>query len=169
MVATVYKGYQRQLSRNEALDFDDLIMTTINLFERVPEALEYYQNKFQYIHVDEYQDTNKAQYTLIKLLANKFKNLCVVGDSDQSIYGWRGADIQNILSFEEDYPDAKTIFLEQNYRSTKTILNAANEVIKTILKESLKGYGLPIQAEIKLIITKQQRNVMKQNMLFVKL
>ncbi|MEJ7429819.1 DNA helicase PcrA [Staphylococcus warneri] len=139
MVATVYKGYQRQLSRNEALDFDDLIMTTINLFERVPEALEYYQNKFQYIHVDEYQDTNKAQYTLIKLLANKFKNLCVVGDSDQSIYGWRGADIQNILSFEEDYPDAKTIFLEQNYRSTKTILNAANEVIKNNTERKPKG------------------------------
>ena len=139
MVATVYKGYQRQLSRNEALDFDDLIMTTINLFERVPEALEYYQNKFQYIHVDEYQDTNKAQYTLIKLLANKFKNLCVVGDSDQSIYGWRGADIQNILSFEEDYPDAKIIFLEQNYRSTKTILNAANEVIKNNTERKPKG------------------------------
>ncbi|MEK4100547.1 DNA helicase PcrA [Staphylococcus sp. FSL K6-0124] len=139
MVATLYKGYQRQLSRNEALDFDDLIMTTINLFERVPEALEYYQNKFQYIHVDEYQDTNKAQYTLIKLLANKFKNLCVVGDSDQSIYGWRGADIQNILSFEEDYPDAKTIFLEQNYRSTKTILNAANEVIKNNTERKPKG------------------------------
>ncbi len=139
MVATVYKGYQRQLSRNEALDFDDLIMTTINLFERVPEALEYYQNKFQYIHVDEYQDTNKAQYTLIKLLANKFKNLCVVGDSDQSIYGWRGADIQNILSFEEDYPNAKTIFLEQNYRSTKTILNAANEVIKNNTERKPKG------------------------------
>lgn len=139
MVATVYKDYQLQLSRNEALDFDDLIMTTINLFERVPEALEYYQNKFQYIHVDEYQDTNKAQYTLIKLLANKFKNLCVVGDSDQSIYGWRGADIQNILSFEEDYPDAKTIFLEQNYRSTKTILNAANEVIKNNTERKPKG------------------------------
>ena len=139
MVATVYKGYQRQLSRNEALDFDDLIMTTINLFERVPETLEYYQNKFQYIHVDEYQDTNKAQYTLVKLLANKFKNLCVVGDSDQSIYGWRGADIQNILSFEEDYPDAKTIFLEQNYRSTKNILNAANEVIKHNSERKPKG------------------------------
>ena len=139
MVATVYKGYQRQLSRNEALDFDDLIMTTINLFERVPETLEYYQNKFQYIHVDEYQDTNKAQYTLVKLLANKFKNLCVVGDSDQSIYGWRGADIQNILSFEEDYPEAKTIFLEQNYRSTKNILNAANEVIKHNSERKPKG------------------------------
>ena len=139
MVATVYKGYQRQLSRNEALDFDDLIMTTINLFERVPETLEYYQNKFQYIHVDEYQDTNKAQYTLVKLLANKFKNLCVVGDSDQSIYGWRGADIRNILSFEEDYPEAKTIFLEQNYRSTKNILNAANEVIKHNSERKPKG------------------------------
>ncbi|MCG2375277.1 DNA helicase PcrA [Staphylococcus epidermidis] len=139
MVATVYKGYQRQLSRNEALDFDDLIMTTINLFERVPETLEYYQNKFQYIHVDEYQDTNKAQYTLVKLLANKFKNLYVVGDSDQSIYGWRGADIQNILSFEEDYPEAKTIFLEQNYRSTKNILNAANEVIKHNSERKPKG------------------------------
>lgn len=139
MVATVYKGYQRQLSRNEALDFDDLIMTTINLFQRVPEALEYYQNKFQYIHVDEYQDTNKAQYTLVNLLASKFKNLCVVGDSDQSIYGWRGADIQNILSFEEDYPEAKTIFLEQNYRSTKNILNAANEVIKNNSERKPKG------------------------------
>ena len=139
MVATVYSGYQRQLSRNEALDFDDLIMTTINLFERVPEVLEYYQNKFQYIHVDEYQDTNKAQYTLVKLLASKFKNLCVVGDSDQSIYGWRGADIQNILSFEKDYPEANTIFLEQNYRSTKTILNAANEVIKNNSERKPKG------------------------------
>lgn len=139
MVATVYSGYQRRLSRNEALDFDDLIMTTINLFERVPDVLEYYQNKFQYIHVDEYQDTNKAQYTLVKLLASKFKNLCVVGDSDQSIYGWRGADIQNILSFEEDYPEAKTIFLEQNYRSTKTILNAANEVIKNNSERKPKG------------------------------
>ena len=139
MVATVYKGYQRQLSRNEALDFDDLIMVTIRLFERVPDVLEYYQNKFQYIHVDEYQDTNKAQYTLVNLLAAKFKNLCVVGDSDQSIYGWRGADIQNILSFEEDYPEAKTIFLEQNYRSTKNILNAANEVIKNNSERKPKG------------------------------
>ncbi|ARJ18532.1 DNA helicase PcrA [Staphylococcus lugdunensis] len=139
MIATIYSGYQRQLSRNEALDFDDLIMTTIRLFERVPDALEYYQNKFQYIHVDEYQDTNKAQYTLVKMLASKFKNLCVVGDSDQSIYGWRGADIQNILSFEEDYPEAKSIYLEQNYRSTKTILNAANEVIKNNTERKPKG------------------------------
>lgn len=139
MVARVYKGYQRELSRNQALDFDDLIMTTITLFKQVPDVLEYYQNKFQYIHVDEYQDTNKAQYTLVQLLAAKFKNLCVVGDSDQSIYGWRGADIQNILSFEEDYPNAKTIFLEQNYRSTKVILNAANEVIKHNTERKPKG------------------------------
>ncbi|MBW0769029.1 DNA helicase PcrA [Mammaliicoccus lentus] len=130
MVARVYKGYQEKLLRNHALDFDDLIMYTIQLFNRIPEVLEYYQNKFQYIHVDEYQDTNKAQYTLVQLLANKFQNICVVGDSDQSIYGWRGADIKNILSFEEDYPNAQTIYLERNYRSTKTILTAANEVIR---------------------------------------
>ncbi|WP_239734532.1 DNA helicase PcrA [Mammaliicoccus sp. G-M28] len=130
MVARVYKGYQNKLLRNHALDFDDLIMMTIQLFDRVPEVLEFYQNKFQYIHVDEYQDTNKAQYTLVNLLASKFQNICVVGDSDQSIYGWRGADIKNILSFEEDYPKAQTIFLERNYRSTKTILTAANEVIR---------------------------------------
>lgn len=139
MVAKVYEGYQKQLIRNQALDFDDLIMTTIKLFERVPDVLDYYQNKFQYIHVDEYQDTNKAQYTLVNLMAQKFKNLCVVGDSDQSIYGWRGADIQNILSFEEDYPNARTIFLEQNYRSTKTILNAANEVIRNNTERKPKG------------------------------
>lgn len=130
MVANVYKKYQDILLKNHALDFDDLIMTTLKLFERVPDVLNFYQNKFQYIHVDEYQDTNKAQYLLVKMLADKFKNLCVVGDSDQSIYGWRGADIYNILSFEKDYKDAKTIFLERNYRSTKNILFAANEVIK---------------------------------------
>ncbi|MFE8139126.1 ATP-dependent DNA helicase [Staphylococcus aureus] len=120
-------------AQKEATDF------VVCVYLRVPEVLEYYQNKFQYIHVDEYQDTNKAQYTLVKLLASKFKNLCVVGDSDQSIYGWRGADIQNILSFEKDYPEANTIFLEQNYRSTKTILNAANEVIKNNSERKPKG------------------------------
>ncbi|HEC2158507.1 DNA helicase PcrA [Staphylococcus delphini] len=139
MVATVYKGYQQQLVRNQALDFDDLIMTTIRLFERVPDVLDFYQNKFQYIHVDEYQDTNTAQYTLVNMLAQKFKNLCVVGDSDQSIYGWRGANIHNILSFENDYPNARTIFLEQNYRSTKTILQAANEVIRHNTERKPKG------------------------------
>ncbi|PLR86494.1 MULTISPECIES: DNA helicase PcrA [Bacillus] len=129
VVSDVYEEYQRRLRKNQALDFDDLIMKTILLFKRVPEVLEYYQRKFQYIHVDEYQDTNKAQYTLVKLLAERFENLCCVGDSDQSIYRWRGADIANILSFEKDYPNAKVILLEQNYRSTKKILSAANGVI----------------------------------------
>lgn len=129
VVSDVYTEYQKRLRRNQALDFDDLIMITIQLFQRVPEVLEYYQRKFQYIHVDEYQDTNRAQYMLVKLLAARFRNLCVVGDSDQSIYRWRGADIANILSFEKDYPNAQVILLEQNYRSTKRILLAANEVI----------------------------------------
>jgi DNA helicase-2/ATP-dependent DNA helicase PcrA len=130
VVSDVYTEYQKRLRKNQALDFDDLIMLTIQLFRRVPEVLEYYQRKFQYIHVDEYQDTNKAQYLLVKLLASRFKNLCVVGDSDQSIYRWRGADIANILSFEKDYPNAKVILLEQNYRSTQRILMAANKVIE---------------------------------------
>ncbi|HEX5564988.1 MAG TPA: DNA helicase PcrA, partial [Sporosarcina sp.] len=129
-VADVYEGYEKRLRSNQSLDFDDLIMVTLQLFEKVPEVLEFYQNKFQYIHVDEYQDTNNAQYRLVNQLANKFRNLCVVGDSDQSIYRWRGADIQNILSFEKDYPNAEVILLEQNYRSTKRILRAANDVIQ---------------------------------------
>lgn len=129
-VAKVYTGYQKMLRKNQSLDFDDLIMQTIHLFKRVPEVLEYYQRRFQYIHVDEYQDTNHAQYFLVKQLASRYKNLCVVGDSDQSIYRWRGADITNILTFEKDYPNAKTTFLEQNYRSTKSILQAANKVIE---------------------------------------
>ncbi len=130
VVSDVYTDYQKKLLKNQSLDFDDLIMTTIKLFDRVPEVLEFYQRKFQYIHVDEYQDTNRAQYMLVKQLAERLQNLCVVGDSDQSIYRWRGADIANILSFEKDYPNASVILLEQNYRSTKRILRAANEVIK---------------------------------------
>ncbi|MFO7317134.1 MAG: DNA helicase PcrA [Bacilli bacterium] len=129
MAGEVYEAYEKTLRKNQSLDFDDLIIMTITLFERVPDVLEYYQNKFQYIHVDEYQDTNHSQYKLVKMLASKFKNICVVGDSDQSIYRWRGADIRNILSFEKDYPNAKVILLEQNYRSTKRILQAANDVI----------------------------------------
>lgn len=129
-VAQVYENYQKRLRKNQSLDFDDLIMQTIRLFEEVPDVLEYYQNRFQYIHVDEYQDTNHSQYRLVKMLAKRFENICVVGDSDQSIYRWRGADIQNILSFEKDYPKAKVIMLEQNYRSTSRILQAANDVIK---------------------------------------
>jgi DNA helicase II / ATP-dependent DNA helicase PcrA len=139
VVSDVYTEYQKRLRKNQALDFDDLIMMTIQLFTRVPDVLDYYQRKFQYIHVDEYQDTNKAQYMLVKFLANRFKNLCVVGDSDQSIYRWRGADIANILSFEKDYPDAKVILLEQNYRSTKRILLAANKVIENNLTRKAKN------------------------------
>ncbi|MRH44568.1 DNA helicase PcrA [Aquibacillus halophilus] len=129
-IAKVYESYQKRLRKNQSLDFDDLIMQTINLFDRVPEVLEYYQRRFQYIHVDEYQDTNHAQYYLVKQMANRYQNLCVVGDSDQSIYRWRGADIKNILSFEKDYPNASVVMLEQNYRSTKSILQAANTVIE---------------------------------------
>ncbi|MCJ8012674.1 DNA helicase PcrA [Paenibacillus sp. KQZ6P-2] len=130
IAAKVYTMYQRRLKSNNSLDFDDLIMATIQLFKEVPEVLDFYQKKFQYIHVDEYQDTNRAQYMLCRMLADGHHRICVVGDSDQSIYRWRGADISNILNFEEDYPEARTIMLEQNYRSTSTILNAANEVIK---------------------------------------
>ncbi|WP_019243699.1 MULTISPECIES: DNA helicase PcrA [Bacillus] len=150
VVSDVFKEYEKRLRKNQALDFDDLIMKTILLFERVPEVLQYYQRKFQYIHVDEYQDTNRAQYMLVKLMAQRFQNLCVVGDSDQSIYRWRGADIANILSFEKDYPNANVIFLEQNYRSTKRILQAANEVIsnnsnrkpKNLWTENVEGNAI---------------------------
>lgn len=130
IVAKCYKAYQKELRQSEAVDFDDLIMLTLRLFDQNPDVLTYYQQKFQYIHVDEYQDTNHAQYQLVKLLASRFKNICVVGDADQSIYGWRGADMQNILDFEKDYPESKVVLLEENYRSTKTVLQAANEVIE---------------------------------------
>ena len=130
IVAKCYTAYQKELRQSEAMDFDDLIMLTLRLFDKNPDVLTYYQQRYQYIHVDEYQDTNHAQYQLVKLLASRFKNICVVGDADQSIYGWRGADMQNILDFEKDYPEAKVVLLEENYRSTKTILRAANEVIR---------------------------------------
>lgn len=126
----IYELYQKKLVSNNALDFDDLILKTIDLFERNPEVLDFYQRRFEYIMVDEYQDTNKAQYTLISKLSKVHRNLCVVGDDDQSIYKFRGADIRNILDFEKEFHDAEVIRLEQNYRSTKTILEAANNVIK---------------------------------------
>ncbi|WP_424554804.1 DNA helicase PcrA [Streptococcus agalactiae] len=129
VIAKCYKAYQEELRRSEAMDFDDLIMMTLRLFDQNKDVLAYYQQRYQYIHVDEYQDTNHAQYQLVKLLASRFKNICVVGDADQSIYGWRGADMQNILDFEKDYPQAKIVLLEENYRSTKKILQAANNVI----------------------------------------
>ncbi len=130
VVSEVYKEYQRRLRADSALDFDDLIMQTIILFKQDAETLGYYQRKFRYVHVDEYQDTNEAQYQLVQMLSAGYRNLCVVGDADQSIYGWRGANMQNILDFKKDYADAQVILLEQNYRSTQTILDAANAVIK---------------------------------------
>ena len=129
-VAEVYEIYAQELRNNNALDFDDLLMVTVLLLEQHEEVRIKYQRRFKYILVDEYQDTNGAQYQLTKILAAAHHNLCVVGDADQSIYGWRGADIRNIMDFEKDYPEAKTIKLEQNYRSTKNILAAANAVIE---------------------------------------
>ena len=129
-VAEIYEYYQKYLKKNSVLDFDDLMLKTIVLFEKHPEVLTIYQNKFEYIHVDEYQDTNVIQYKLIKMLSEVHKNICVVGDDDQSIYSWRGACSDNIINFEKDYEDVEVIFLDQNYRSNSTILDAANAVIK---------------------------------------
>ncbi|MDA8233452.1 MAG: DNA helicase PcrA [Clostridia bacterium] len=148
--AEVYQLYQSKLKQNNALDFDDLIMLTVRLFKEQPQTLGYYQQRFKYILVDEYQDTNHAQYTLVNLLAGRHRNLCVVGDADQSIYKFRGADIQNILDFEKDYPEARVIMLEQNYRSTQRILDAANSVIKLNMGRKDKklwtenGEGIPV-------------------------
>ena len=143
----MYQEYQQTLKKNNAVDFDDLIMKTVELFKDCPDVLQSYQNRFRYIMVDEYQDTNTAQFKFISLLASKYENLCVVGDDDQSIYKFRGANIGNILGFEHVFPDAKVIRLEQNYRSTKNILNAANAVIanntsrksKTLWTENQEG------------------------------
>ena len=128
-VAKVYRGYERILSRNNAMDFDDLILNAVRLLKENPDVLEKYQERFRYIMVDEYQDTNQLQYKLISLLAKKYGNICVVGDDDQCIYQWRGADIRNILNFEKEFPKAKVVKLEQNYRSTANILEAAHSVI----------------------------------------
>lgn len=128
-VATIYQEYQKRLQKYQTLDFDDLIMLTVKLFQKFPDTLADYQNIYRYLHVDEYQDTNQAQYILTRLLSKKYKNICVVGDADQSIYGWRGANMRNILNFKKDYPQAQVILLEQNYRSTGNILQAANNVI----------------------------------------
>lgn len=129
-VAQIYKEYQKELKKNNALDFDDLIVKTVELFQNVPDVLNYYQERFRYIMVDEYQDTNMVQFKLVDLLAGKYRNICVVGDDDQSIYKFRGANIENILSFEKAFPGAKVIKLEQNYRSTQTIVRAANSLIE---------------------------------------
>lgn len=135
----VYKKYQDTLLRNNSLDFDDLLIKPIELFNKYKEVLENYQELFKYVFIDEYQDTNEAQYILSKMISAKYKNICVVGDDAQSIYSWRGANFKNILNFEKDYQNAKVILLEQNYRSTKTILNAANSVIKNNINKKDKN------------------------------
>jgi len=151
MIADLYREYEQRLKTSNALDFDDLLVKTLELLTSHPPVLEAYRRRFRYIHVDEYQDTNYAQYMLIRLLAGEARNVCVVGDDDQSIYGWRGADIRNILEFEQDFPDSKVIKLERNYRSTANILDAANNIIahnegrkeKTLWTE--EGEGPPIK------------------------
>ena len=130
VIVDIYRKYEKKLKSNNSFDFDDLLMMPIKLFIEYPNILKEYQEQYQYILVDEYQDTNEAQYIMVKMLAAKYKNICVVGDESQAIYSWRGANYKNILNFEKDYKNAKTILLEENYRSTKTILNAANDIIK---------------------------------------
>jgi len=137
-VADIYRLYQQRLVEASAMDFDDLLMVTVELFAAFPEVLEHYQHRFRYVMVDEYQDTNRAQYMLVKQLTAIHRNLCVVGDSDQSIYKFRGADIRNIRDFEKDYPDARVVVLDQNYRSTETILDAANSIISNNTKRTPK-------------------------------
>ena len=139
VVSRVYHLYQQLLARSEALDFDDLLMKTAQLFKEYPKILSRYQSRYVYILVDEFQDTNTAQYVLVKQLAGKYHNICVVGDPDQSIYSWRFADLRNILSFEKDYPEAKVVLLEQNYRSTKTILQVASDVISANMQRKPKN------------------------------
>jgi len=150
VASRVYQRYQERLAESRALDFDDLLMKVVELFQTHPDVLEKYQKRYHYILVDEFQDTNTVQYILAKQLAGQHRNICVVGDPDQSIYSWRSADLRNILSFEKDYPDAKVVYLEQNYRSTKTILDVAHSVISVNKKRKAKGLwteneaGLPV-------------------------
>ena len=159
VLAEIYKAYQQRLRLSNALDFEDLLLLTLNLFEQKPEVLERYQDRFQYIMVDEYQDTNYVQYLLVRQLAKKYQNLCVVGDEDQSIYRWRGANIENILNFTEDFPNAKVIKLEQNYRSTKRVIDSASKVISHNTKRIPKTLWTqnPLGEKIQIIICQDER------------
>jgi len=139
VVGRVYERYEKLLKGSNALDFDDLLMKTVQLFRSHPEVLARYQQRYRHIQVDEFQDTNLVQYELIRQIGDKYRNICVVGDPDQSIYSWRFADLRNILSFERDYPEAKVVLLEQNYRSTKNILEAASHLISTNRERKAKG------------------------------
>ena len=138
IITDVFRKYERKIKQNNSVDFDDLLVLPIKLFKENPKILQRYQERFKYLLVDEYQDTNEAQYILIKMLSAKYKNICVVGDIDQSIYGFRGANYRNILNFEKDYPNSKVILLEENYRSTSNILNVANDIIKNNKKRKEK-------------------------------
>ncbi len=138
-VARIYTEYERRKRDAGALDFDDLISETVRLFRDHPEVLKHYQERFRYILIDEYQDTNRAQYELVNMLAAKYRNICVVGDADQGVYSWRGATIQNILDFERDYPDAAVFLMEQNYRSTQNILTVANALIENNVQRKPKN------------------------------
>ena len=129
-MAQVYVKYEKRLEQNNAMDFDDILIKTLMVLKNYPDILDAYQNRYRYLMIDEYQDTNKPQYQIIQLLAEKYQNLAVVGDDSQSIYSWRGADMTNIINFKKDYPEALIVKLEQNYRSTKNIIHAANTVIK---------------------------------------
>lgn len=155
-VADIYRLYQQRLVEASALDFDDILKLTVELFQAFPDVLERWQNRFRYVLVDEYQDTNHAQYMLVKLLSSKHRNVCVVGDSDQSIYAFRGADMRNILEFEKDYPDARLILLEQNYRSTQTILDAANAVITNNVAREPKRLWSDLGTGDKLVVFEAQ-------------
>ena len=167
-IAGMYKEYQSILRGNNALDFDDLIVKTVELFQHNPDILDYYQERFRYIMVDEYQDTNTAQFKFVSLLAEKYKNLCVVGDDDQSIYRFRGANIGNILGFEKVFPEAKVVRLEQNYRSTQNILNAANEVIANNTNVRKNASGQRTKRAIKSISVSLTTDLRKRNMLRVR-
>jgi DNA helicase-2/ATP-dependent DNA helicase PcrA len=152
LAAQVYARYQVFIEANHALDFDDLLLRTVKLFEEHPKVLERYQTRFKYVMVDEYQDTNRAQYLMVRHLAARHRNLCVVGDDDQSIYGWRGADVRNILSFERDYPEAQIVKLEQNYRSSQTILDAAYHVIKENPNRAPKRLWTQRRGGVKIVV-----------------
>ena len=158
-VAKVYREYQQELMRSNAFDFDDLIVKTVELFRLYPDVLDMYQERFRYISVDEYQDTNTAQFIFVSLLAKKYKNICVVGDDDQSIYKFRGANIGNILNFEKVFPNAQVIRLEQNYRSTKTILDAANAVINHNVNRKAKTLWTDAEAGEKIRLFFVDRNL----------
>ena len=161
LLGEIYRKYVETCYKSGAMDFDDLLLRTNELLTRFPEVLAKYQDRFRYILVDEYQDTNHSQYLIVKALASKFENLCVVGDDAQSIYAFRGANIYNILNFKKDYPDAVTVSLEQNYRSTQNIVNAANDVIAKTSSSLRKMFSVKTNREIRYRFTEVFLMLMK--------